>query len=96
MGIYAAGKSARNHYHATLAKELEGSTKNSKVLNYAPGPLDTDMAAAFLSADNLNADLKPNFQQQLVDPDDSASKLVELLAMRDFESGQHIDYYDLI
>jgi sepiapterin reductase len=96
MGVYAAGKAARNHYHATLAKELHGSTKHIKVLNYTPGPLDTDMANEFLSAENLDADLKPSFQQQLVDPDDSATKLVELLAGRDFESGQHIDYYDLL
>jgi sepiapterin reductase len=96
MGIYASGKAARNHYHATLAKELQGSTKNIKVLNYAPGPLETAMATELRSAENLDADLKPNFQQQLVDPDDSATKLVELLAGRDFESGQHIDYYDLL
>ena len=96
MGVYAAGKAARNHYHATLAKELQGSTKHIKVLNYAPGPLDTDMANEFLSAKKLDADLKPSFQQQLVDPDNSATKLVELLAGRDFESGQHIDYYDLL
>jgi sepiapterin reductase len=96
MGIYAAGKAARNHYHATLAKELEGAMKNIKVLNYAPGPLETDMVTELRSADNLDADLKVNFQQQLVDPDDSAAKLVELLTGRDFESGQHIDYYDLL
>jgi sepiapterin reductase len=92
MGIYAAGKAARSHYHETLAKELHGSKKNIKVLNYAPGPLDTDMANEFLLAENLDTDLKPSFQQQLVDPDDSATKLVKLLAGRDFESGQHIDY----
>jgi sepiapterin reductase len=96
MGIYATGKAARNHYHATLAKELQGSTQNIKVLNYAPGPLETDMATELRSAEDLDADLKSNFQQQLVDPDDSATELVKLLAGRDFESGQHIDYYDLL
>jgi sepiapterin reductase len=95
MGIYAAGKAARNHYNATLAMELKGSTKDINVLNYAPGLIDTDMANEFLSAENLDADLKPSFQQRLVDPDESARKLVELLTGRDFESGQHIDYYDL-
>jgi sepiapterin reductase len=96
MGIYAAGKAARDHYHATLAKELKDSKKDIKVLNYAPGPLETDMATELRSAENLDADIKPFFQKQLVDPNDSAKKLVELLAGKDFESGQHIDYYDLL
>jgi sepiapterin reductase len=96
MGIYAAGKAARNHYHATLAKELQGSTKDIRILNYAPGPLETDMATALRSAEDLDADLKANFQQQLVNPDDSALELAKKLLKRDFESGQHIDYYDLL
>jgi sepiapterin reductase len=55
-GIYCAGKAAREMYHAVLAQELanqaavtvEGSAggisaRKMLVLNYAPGPLDTDM-----------------------------------------------------
>ena len=55
-GIYCAGKAARDMYHAVLAQELtkqaaatvEGtaggvSGRKMLVLNYAPGPLDTDM-----------------------------------------------------
>ena len=47
-GIYCAGKAARDMYHAVLAQELSkrsGDNTGSKilVLNYAPGPLDTDM-----------------------------------------------------
>jgi sepiapterin reductase len=96
MGIYAAGKAARNHYHATLAKELDGSKKNIRTLNYAPGPLETDMATELRSAEDLDTDLKSNFQQQLVNPDDSALELAKKLLKRDFKSGEHIDYYDLL
>jgi sepiapterin reductase len=96
MGIYAAGKAARNHYHATLAKELNGSNKNIRTLNYAPGPLETDMATELRSAEDLDTDLKSNFQQQLVNPDDSALVLAKKVLERDYDSGEHLDYYDLI
>jgi sepiapterin reductase len=96
MGIYAAGKAARNHYHATLAKELHGSKKNIRTLNYAPGPLETDMVNELRSAEDLDTDLKSNFLQQLVNPDDSARELALKVLERGYESGEHIDYYDLL
>lgn len=50
-GIYCAGKAARDMYHSVLAQEQtkkqeSGATASAEkilVLNYAPGPLDTDM-----------------------------------------------------
>ncbi len=66
-----------------------------KTLSYAPGPLETDMVTEIRSAPALDADLKPNFQKQLLDPEDSAKKLIRLLLINDFENGAHIDYYDL-
>jgi sepiapterin reductase len=94
MGIYSAGKAARDKYHTLIAKE-EDDDKTLKTLNYAPGPLETEMVTEIRSAPNLDANLKLNFQKKLLDPEDSAKKLIRLLSSNEFESGAHIDYYDL-
>jgi sepiapterin reductase len=91
FGIYSAGKVARDKYHTLLAKETPSVT----TLNYAPGPLETDMVTKIRNAETLDSNLKPNFEQQVLDPLDSARKLFRLLDSKDFESGAHIDYYDL-
>ena len=101
------------------------------VLNYAPGPIDTDMQfeARTYTADkelkdmfkgkskyffsnktfsmaftdiihgkNMKmclfvVDMKLN--QKLLTPEQSVAKLVELMRKNKFESGSHIDYYDV-
>jgi sepiapterin reductase len=95
MGIYSAGKTARDKYHTLIAKEEDDDDKTLKTLNFAPGPLETEMVTEIRSAPNLDATLKPHFQKKLLDPEDSANKLIHLLSSNDFESGAHIDYYDL-
>jgi sepiapterin reductase len=94
MGIYSAGKAARDSYHTCMAIEVGDAVK---VLNYAPGPLDNDMTDQLRESEGLDASLKPFFQDRsnLVDPYDSARALIELLLSNSFESGQHIDYFDL-
>jgi sepiapterin reductase len=75
------------------------SNKNSniviKTLNYAPGPLETEMTTAIRNADQLDIDLKPHFQKKLLDANDSALKLIKLVDENNFNSGSHVDYYDL-
>ena len=102
MGIYSAGKAARDKYHTTIAKEQpsENATTTTtavlKTLNYAPGPLETEMVTEIRAAiTNLHDSLKPHYQKPQLDPEDSAKKLVHLLISNEFESGAHIDYYDL-
>jgi sepiapterin reductase len=108
MSLYCAGKSARDMFHLVLAEEQRkkwGSTtaearREIRVLNYAPGPLDTDMQSAIRAAEAANAslgraytDMKEN--GQLVDMDKSAEKLVKLVRTKGaFVSGAHVDYYD--
>ena len=94
FGIYSAGKAARDKYHTLIAKEEEQGSK-LKTLNYAPGPLETDMVEEIRSSDKLDANLKPNYQKKLLDTEDSAKKLIRLLDSNTFDSGAHIDYYDL-
>ena len=104
------------------------------VLNYAPGPIDTDMQfeARTYTADKELKDMfkgkskyfsqtkqchfwmafndmiqgKKNMKmylfvvdmklnQKLLTPEQSVAKLVELMRKNKFESGSHIDYYDV-
>ena len=96
MGIYGAGKAARDHFHVTLSKEI--SPTILKILNYAPGPLETDMVTEIRQAPKLDESLRPAFAKQLIDPMDSAQKLIQLVLEKDetYQSGQHVDYYDLL
>ncbi|XP_071982495.1 sepiapterin reductase [Engystomops pustulosus] len=92
--LYCAGKAARDMMFRVLAAE-EGDVR---VLNYAPGPLDTDMQ---LQARTQTAD--PEVREQLlhmknsgklVDPGASARKMLDLLQSGAYQSGDHVDYYD--
>ena len=78
-----------------------GSVKEVTVLNYAPGPQDTQMQIDVRAAEandpslgTIYTDLKK--QNLLVDSAVSAGKLVKLLnTPGSFKSGAHVDYYDI-
>lgn len=94
MAMYSAGKAARDSYHTAMAAETP--QQKIKILNYAPGPLETDMSMELRQAEALDANLKPHFARQLIDPMDSAAVLVTMLQKDTFESGSHVDYYDIL
>lgn len=58
-----------------------------KVLNYAPGPMDTDMGAQIRESGFTST-------FEWVDVGASASKCIRLALGNDFESGSHIDFFD--
>lgn len=98
-GVYCAGKSARDMYFRVLAEEnkVDGRVR---VLNYAPGPLDTDMQKEIRESLTIQNSIKNVFvdmfeQGKLVTVDQSAEKLVILIEQNTFETGAHVDYYDL-
>lgn len=70
------------------------------MLNYAPGPLDTNMQATIRDAEQKDTNLGRVYtdmkeQNLLVDPLVSAEKLLLLLnTPHSFKSGDHVDYYD--
>lgn len=95
--IYCAGKAAREMYYRTMAEELRGT--NVKTLNYAPGPLDTDMQKEIREGADVHEETRQYFVDMkakgtLVSPEASAAKLVRVLLKNSFESGAHVDYYD--
>jgi sepiapterin reductase len=92
--LYASGKAAREMFFNTILLER----KNTRVLNYAPGPLDTDMQAVIRN-DMPDGTLKTAFKNMkqegtLVDPNESAKVLVILLEKDQYDNGAHLDYYD--
>jgi sepiapterin reductase len=99
MGMYCASKAARDMYHAVLAQEHIGDTR-VKVLNYAPGPCATDMSEELCNSQTLDPELQKFFRQAkqnntAVQPKDTADKLAQLILQSTFESGSHVDFYDI-
>ncbi|XP_072310759.1 sepiapterin reductase-like [Eucyclogobius newberryi] len=93
--LYCSGKAARDMMFRVLAEE----EPDLRVLNYAPGPLDTDMQleARMNSGDAL---LRKSFnemfsQGQLLSCEESCGKLMKLLIENSYTSGAHIDFYDI-
>ena len=100
MACYSAGKAAREKYHTIMAQELKTARDDStdeviKILNYAPGPLETDMVTEIRSSSSLDKSLRPSYDKPQLNPDDSSKKLAQLILCNNYESGAHIDYYDL-
>lgn len=104
-GIYCSVKAARNMFMQVISSEAEILTQQSsnkkavvRTLNYAPGPLDTDMQTTI--RDNAPHEPQREYfkglkdQDTLVKPIDSAKKLMAILELDEFKNGSHIDYYD--
>ncbi|XP_062992126.1 sepiapterin reductase [Elgaria multicarinata webbii] len=93
--LYCTGKAARNMMFQVLAAE----EPDVRVLSYAPGPLDTDMqeVARTRSGDPEMRQKFLHMKQcgQLLDCDVSSQKLLNLLLANTFESGAHVDFYDI-
>ncbi|KAJ4444609.1 hypothetical protein ANN_06405 [Periplaneta americana] len=94
MGYYCSGKAAREMFFKTLAEENPALN----VLNYAPGPIDTDMVSEVISRTS-DIDVKKMFVEyketkKLLTVDDTTKRIIEILEKGNFQSGQHVDYYD--
>ena len=93
-GVYCVGKAARDMAFKVLASE----NPEIRVLNWAPGPMPTSMMHEMTqAADKGVGDAIKSFvtNQTYVECKDSASKLISLLKSNEFESGAHIDFYDI-
>ncbi|XP_005103160.1 sepiapterin reductase [Aplysia californica] len=94
--LYCMAKAAREMMMKIVAAEEE----NTRTLNYAPGPLVTEMTTT-ASDKTQDPELRKWFTEQiekksLVECDDSAQKLIAILRKNTFENALHIDYYDEI
>ena len=77
--LYCAGKAARDMFFKVIAQEHPDG--NIRVLNYAPGPLDTDMqeeirmSLTYQDKDTQSMFVKMHTDGSLVNPIESASKV---------------------
>uniref|UniRef100_A0A8D0FIQ0 Sepiapterin reductase n=1 Tax=Strix occidentalis caurina TaxID=311401 RepID=A0A8D0FIQ0_STROC len=93
--LYCSGKASRDMMFQVLALE----EPDVRVLNYAPGPLDTDMQLLARTKTG-DPEMRQFFQSlqesgQLIDCTVSAQKLVNLLEEDTFPSGAHVDFYNV-
>ena len=95
--LYCSGKAARDMFFKVMAEE-EGPG-GVGVLNYVPGPMDTQMVTEVLNSASTNSEVKAMFQQykesgQFLKPEASASRLIAIINEAKFQSGDHKDYFD--
>ncbi|XP_076005658.1 sepiapterin reductase b [Genypterus blacodes] len=84
MVLYCAGKAARDMMFRVLAEE----EPSVRVLNYAPGAMDTQMLQQLRRWTGI-------VPRRLLSCQESAAKLVNLLLDNEFSSGVHLDYFDI-
>jgi sepiapterin reductase len=99
LSAYCTGKAARDMFHRCVAEEQKGKSSSNliRVLNWAPGPMETNMTAEIRSI--TASPLKSIFDEmastgKMVPLQDSADKLVKLLLWEAYESGSHVDFFD--
>ncbi|XP_077378623.1 sepiapterin reductase b [Festucalex cinctus] len=81
--LYCTAKAAREMMFRVLAAE----NPNVKVLNYSPGPMDTEMQENIRRLTGIQYHLHPCR--------DSAAKLMRVLLDNDFVTGSHLDFFEL-
>lgn len=69
----------------------QASLGGLKVLNYAPGPMITDMLRELRSVEQVENDIRIG---RVVDPKISAEKCVRLALGDTFATGAHVDFFD--
>lgn len=94
MAQYCSGKATREMFFKVLAAE----EKDITVLNYSPGPVDTDMISNFQKI-SKNVDLNERFEEMkknkiILTPELTTNKFINVLKELKFKSGDRVDYYD--
>jgi len=94
FGFYCAGKAGREMFFRVLAEE----TPDVLVLNYSPGPVETDMTVD--AQQNSVADETSGMFKQLrstgtiLTTEQTTKRFLEVVAKGNYKSGDHVDYYD--
>jgi sepiapterin reductase len=94
FGFYGPGKAAREMFFRVLAEE----SQDVLVLNYSPGPVETDMtvdAQQNAAAEETSAMFK-NLRSQgtILTTEQTTKRFLEVVSKGNFKSGDHIDFYD--
>lgn len=100
LGVYCSLKAARDMLLKNMALEIrrEFPANQFRVLNYAPGPMKTELVRVNLLADDAPDNELKKYEGDFVDPLSSAKRCVSLLTspemLEKWHSGDHIDYFD--
>uniref|UniRef100_A0A182JCW4 Sepiapterin reductase n=1 Tax=Anopheles atroparvus TaxID=41427 RepID=A0A182JCW4_ANOAO len=99
MTYYCAGKAAREMYFRVLAEEeAEAGAAGVTVLNYSPGPVETDMTVDIQSRSNAPV-IRDYFKglrdtTTILTTEQTTAKFLQILQNGQFKTGDHVDYYD--
>jgi len=98
LGPYSITRAARDMLHSVIAEESGGSVST---LNYAPGPMDSELQSEIRKHPLTHGPTKDFFEEMeekgtWVDKASSAALCAKLVWGGAFKSGEHIDYYDAI
>ena len=92
--LYGAGKAAREHYLKVLSKEAP----SVRILNYSPGPCDTDQHKCLRDkwvSEQLRKNAREAYDKgEVLDPNVSVEKLVSILKENSFQNASTVDYFD--
>lgn len=94
FGQYCAGKAAREMYMRVLALE----DPSIIVLNYSPGPVETDMIDTLIE-ESIDDELRATYiarrkEKSMLTAPQTVRRMIRILADEKFKSGDHIDYFD--
>lgn len=94
LSYYCSGKASREMYFKVLASE----EPNVVVLNYSPGPVDTEMFHE-IQTNSHDENLRSSFTEQLekrtvLTTEQTTAKFLSVLEANKFKSGDHVDYFD--
>uniref|UniRef100_A0A915PPF8 Sepiapterin reductase n=1 Tax=Setaria digitata TaxID=48799 RepID=A0A915PPF8_9BILA len=98
MAQYSVGKAAREAFFRTLAVE----EPNLRILNYSPGPVQTDMHNE-IAKTSYDEGVRKSFQAQAdnsevnrrtLSPKETVAKMLSVLEEDKFESGSRYDFFD--
>jgi len=90
LTLYCAAKAARDMLFKVMALE----NPQIRILNYAPGPLHTDMFNCIRDT-TYDGEVKSMFEGITpLECKTSSDKLVGILVQDKYKSGDHLDYFD--
>lgn len=85
-------------YFRSLAVEEADEDAQLTVLNYAPGPVQTEMTAD-IESNAASPELRELFkgmrtERTMLQPIDTTNRFIAVIEGGNYESGAHIDYFD--
>jgi len=97
LGLYSITRAAKDMLHRVIGEEGQGAVLT---LNYAPGPMDSELQVEIRNHPDTHGPTKAFFKDMeakntWVDKDVSAALCAKLVGEGAFKDGEHLDFYDV-